>query len=79
MNLAAALKDDSTRLEAAECLRELIQEIRLVSKNGKLQVEFYGDLAALLDLENKRPRSKETGAQVTLVAGVGFEPTTFRL
>ena len=79
MNLAEALNDGDTRLEAAECLRELIEEIRLVPKNGKLQVELYGELAALLNLANKHPRSKETGVQITLVAGVGFEPTTFRL
>ncbi len=79
MNLAEALNEEDTRLEAAECLRELIEEIRLVPKSGKLQVELYGELAALLNLANKHPRSKETGVQITLVAGVGFEPTTFRL
>jgi site-specific DNA recombinase len=79
MNLAEALNEEHTRLEAAECLRELIEEIRLVPKNGKLQVELYGELAALLNLANKHPRSKETGVQITLVAGAGFEPATFRL
>ena len=79
MNLAEALNEEDTRLEAAECLRELIEEIRLVPKSGKLQVELYGELAALLNLANKYPRSKETGVQITMVAGVGFEPTTFRL
>jgi site-specific DNA recombinase len=79
VNLAEALNEEDTRLEAAECLRELIEEIRLVPKDGKLQVELYGELAALLNLANERPRSKGTGAQITLVAGVGFEPTTFRL
>ena len=46
-NLAEALNDEHTRLEAAECLRELIEEIRLVPENGKLRVELYGELAAL--------------------------------
>jgi len=69
MNLAEALNEEDTRLEAAECLRELIEEIRLVPKSGKLQVELYGELAALLNLANKHPRSKETGVQITLVAG----------
>ena len=78
-NLAEALNDEHTRLEAAECLRELIEEIRLVPENGKLRVELYGELAALLNLANGHPRSKGTGVQITLVAGVGFEPTTFRL
>ena len=79
MNLAEALNDSHTRLEAAECLRELIEEIRLVPENGKLRVELYGELAALINLASEHPRSKGTGVQVTLVAGRGFEPLTFRL
>ena len=69
MNLAEALNEEDTRLEAAECIRELIEEIRLVPKNGKLRVELYGELAALINLANEHPRSKGTGVQVTLVAG----------
>ena len=68
-NLAEALNDEHTRLEAAECIRELIEEIRLVPANGKLRVELYGELAALLNLANGHPRSKGTGVQITLVAG----------
>jgi len=69
INLAEALNDEGTRLEAAECIRELIDEIRLVPENGNLRVELYGELAALISLANKHPRSKGTGVQVTLVAG----------
>jgi site-specific DNA recombinase len=69
MNLAQALNDEHMRLEAAECIRELIEEIRLVPDNGKLRVELYGELAALINLANEHPRSKETGVQITLVAG----------
>ena len=72
INLAEALNDEHSRLEAAECIRELIEEIRLVPDNGKLRVELYGELAALINLANEHPRSKETGVQITLVAGVGF-------
>jgi DNA invertase Pin-like site-specific DNA recombinase len=68
-NLAEALNDEHTRLEAAECIRELIGEIRLVPEDGKLRVELYGELAALLNLANGHPRSKGTGVQITLVAG----------
>ena len=69
MNLAQALNDEHMRLEAAECIRELIEEIRLVPDNGKLRVELYGELAALINLANENPRSKGTGVQITLVAG----------
>ena len=54
---------------AAECIRRLIEEIRLVPADGKLRVELYGELAALISLANQHPRSKGAGVQVTLVAG----------
>jgi hypothetical protein len=50
-------------------IRELIEEIRLVPENGKLRIELYGELAALINLANEHPRSKETGVQIRLVAG----------
>ena len=52
MNLAEALNAENTRQEAAVCIRELIQEIRLVPENAKLRVELYGELAALINLAN---------------------------
>ena len=56
MNLAEALNDEHMRLEAAACIRELIEEIRLVSDNGKLRVELFGELAALINLANGQLR-----------------------
>ena len=68
-NLAESLNEERTCAEAAECIRELIEEIRLVPDNGTLRIELYGELAALINLANECPRSKGTGVQVTLVAG----------
>jgi hypothetical protein len=53
MNLAQSLNEEHTRLEAVECIRELIEEIRLLPDNGKLRVELYGELAALIKLANE--------------------------
>jgi site-specific DNA recombinase len=81
-NLVAELNREETRAEAAEVLRQLIAEVRLVPENGKLEIEIRGELAALLQLgQRKSPRLGRPGAQaqVTLVAGAGFEPATFRL
>jgi site-specific DNA recombinase len=82
-NLIEALNASDTVLEAAEAIRTLIEAVRLVPKDGELKIELYGELAALLslgqDAKNKNPRGDASGVQVTLVAGVGFEPTTFRL
>ena len=68
-------------------IRTLIEAVRLVPKDGELKIELYGELAALLTLganandtvKNKNPQSEELGVQVTMVAGAGFEPATFRL
>jgi site-specific DNA recombinase len=78
-DLAEALNGEDTRLEAAECIRALIEEIRLVPEHRNLRIELYGELSALLTLANEHPRSRETGVQITMVAGTGFEPVTFRL
>jgi hypothetical protein len=43
-NLAEALNEERTCAEAAECIRELIEEIRLVPGNGTLRIELYGQL-----------------------------------
>jgi hypothetical protein len=53
--------------------------------DGVLKIELYGELAALIELAAngeagiKHPRRGVPGVQVTLVAGRGFEPLTFRL
>jgi site-specific DNA recombinase len=78
-SLHEALNAEGTRTEAAEHIRGLIEEIRLVPEKGTLRIELFGQLAALLNLANQHPRSGGTRVPVTLVAGVGFEPTTFRL
>jgi site-specific DNA recombinase len=79
-NLVTALNQDDLRAQAAEVIRELISEIRLIPQDGALTIELVGALAGILALgKEERPRPSGSGAQITLVAGVGFEPTTFRL
>jgi site-specific DNA recombinase len=70
------------RSDAAQALRGLIDEVRLMPENGRLEIELLGDLAGILALGRggKKPATANRDRlQVTLVAGVGFEPTTFRL
>jgi chromosome segregation ATPase len=82
-NLVEALNAPDTVADAAEAIRSLIEAIRLLPEEGELKIEIYGELAALITLgqknKNKHPGGDTSGVQVTLVAGVGFEPTTFRL
>ena len=68
-DLHDALNREHTRAEAAEAIRALIDEIRLVPEGGELKIELFGELAALVGLANKDPRSDDRGLQVTLVAG----------
>ena len=85
--LADALQDPAEQAVASGALRELIETIRLVPDAGKLRIELYGQLGALLGLcredKSKHPRGVRPGVSnasaVTLVAGAGFEPATFRL
>jgi site-specific DNA recombinase len=83
-NLAQVLNREENRDEAADILRSLVDRIELTpNRQGKLQIDLYGDLAGILSLAGKRDRplnqSDPSVQQVKVVAGVGFEPTTFRL
>ena len=83
--LASSLDDEDSKSEAIELLRGLVTEVRLHPdedvKDGHA-IELYGKLAAILELSD--PKRQKThrftgGVSVSVVAGVGFEPTTFRL
>ncbi len=83
-DLAAALNADENRAEAADLIRSLVDRITLTPNDeGKLDINLYGDLAGILSMatNNNRPLNKSDPSvvQVKMVAGVGFEPTTFRL
>jgi site-specific DNA recombinase len=79
--LTEALNKEELRPEATEALRSMIQEIRLIPRDGELEIELVGEIAGILAMgQEKRPRPGGSGArQVTLVAGAGFEPAAFRL
>ena len=80
-NLAEALNEENTCVDASQAIQGLIEEVRLLPESGILRIELFGQLAALIGLTNKNPRSNETGMQVTLVAGAGFgqAPTSLEL
>ncbi|MBO9473648.1 hypothetical protein J7413_08870 [Shimia sp. R10_1] len=68
--------------EATTLIRSLLEEIRLIpNAEGPMDIELVGELAGLLALGQTKSASKgyASGRSVSLVAGVGFEPTTFRL
>ena len=71
MNLQDELNRPELRAEAAEAIRSLIEEIRLVPQNDRLEIELAGDLAGILALAagKKKPVPEGDGLQATLVAG----------
>ncbi|MVA27881.1 recombinase family protein [Agrobacterium vitis] len=83
--LYETLQDDSEerRIEAADVLRKLVEDIILTPADGKIEIDVRGDLAGILTIaaERKNPAAgKAAGlSQVKMVAGAGFEPAAFRL
>ena len=88
-DLVTALNADDTREEAADILRGLIEKIVLLpdaaAPNGNA-IALYGELGAILSLcgagDSTNANAHQVGGrfgQVTMVAGTGFEPVTFRL
>jgi hypothetical protein len=62
----------------------LIEEIGRVAEDGRRRIEARAELAGLLSLceVGKKPgglSAVRLAAPIKVVAGVGFEPTTFRL
>ena len=70
----ALMKGDSASVEAINLVRDLIGKIVVHPAPDRLPLEIVGDLAALMSQEQE-----PNGIPTAVVAGVGFEPTTFRL
>ena len=84
--LEEALADPSVRDEAMTAIRDLIENIVLTptSDGSALKVELYGAMTELLAFSeaaaNENPRDGDArGLGLSVVAGIGFEPMTFRL
>ncbi|MBW9091979.1 recombinase family protein [Rhizobium wenxiniae] len=82
--LYETLQDDSEekRIEAANVIRSLVEDIILTPIDGKIEIDVRGDLAGILTIavERKKPREGAlSGSRVKMVAGAGFEPAAFRL
>ncbi len=84
--LAVALNDPGERDEAAAAIRGLIERIVLTPGVAwaETDAKLVGDLGTILEWTGAVDRRRQAVAQVpkmsvSVVAGVGFEPTTFRL
>ena len=90
--LETALQDEAIRPEAIEILRSMMERVVVTpTKAGTLHVELYGDMARLITthaaMDTGRAAKKPVRAAsweatrtvLSVVAGIGFEPMTFRL
>jgi site-specific DNA recombinase len=83
-DLKSLLQNDTTKHQATEIIRSLIERIVVspTGQRGKSDVVLHGVLATILAYASDTAQSGVMSSgvgRVLLVAGVGFEPTTFRL
>ena len=83
--LAEALGRPETAAEAGEIIRTLIERIVFSPQGNSLTAQLFGDFVKLAnfaesaDMKNKNAGSRRNPALLSVVAGGGFEPPTFRL
>ncbi len=83
--LEDALDDPETKTEAMEIIRSMIDRIVLTPVADGLKAELHGELAEILaaceaaETNRELPGTGVPGSQLSVVAGAGFEPATFRL
>ncbi len=76
------MNDPAIRLKAIDTIQSLIDHIKVTPTNTGFDVELHGELGAVLEMvdgNERRPAVNSAGRSLSVVAGVGFEPTTFRL
>ena len=81
--LQQALQDEATRPQVFETIRSLVDRIEVLPgrARGHCEVTIVGALAQILAFARQKTTAASTrgGGTSLMVAGVGFEPTTFRL
>ena len=94
-DLINALADPEIQTEAGDALRALVDHVMMVpdaAQPDRHRLELHGELAMALHLgdatsldssdgsrNRKLPKAFALGSRVSVVAGTGFEPVTFRL
>ena len=76
-----ALSDPCVREEASQTLTSLIDTITIHMEGSRAFADIVGNPAGIIDLAYDKPATsgRKPVSSIAVVAGVGFEPTTFRL
>ncbi len=82
--LAHAISGDSSTAKAAqEAIRALIESVIVTPAGETMTVDLVGELGGILSIasgqKEKGPAPSGEPPSAKLVAGIGFEPMTFRL
>lgn len=66
-------------MEAADMIRSLVEVIILTPSEDELKIDVRGELAGIfaVSFKTKTPATRTGVSQVKVVAGAGFELTTF--
>jgi site-specific DNA recombinase len=72
------LEDPDIRTPAFEAIRGLIERVTVLDDPAGVALDLEGAITAMIDLAQPLVRDVDRNL-VKVVAGVGFEPTTFRL
>jgi hypothetical protein len=83
-DLARAVSSDMGSAKAAqEAIRSLIESVTVTPNGETMSVELVGELGGILSIASgqkaKGPTLSGEPSSAKLVAGLGFEPRTFRL
>jgi len=77
--LSVTLADPDIRQPALETIRGLITSVTVHEEQDGVRIDLEGAITALVGLAQPGAEAVLSGGSVKVVAGVGFEPTTFRL
>ncbi len=85
--LISALANPEITPDAGEAIRSLVERVTLAPgvKRGEMLATLHGDLGTILEwtahrgMQKNKTDTRFGGMSVSVVAGIGFEPTTFRL
>ena len=80
--LMDGLTTPSLRQEAIELIQSMIESVTVTPLPDGFDIDVHGELGTIMKIVDQkagRPGRNGSGRSLSVVAGVGFEPTTFRL
>ncbi len=80
--LVNGLTDPAIKMQAIDIIQSMIERVTITPENYGFSIDLHGKLGRILEIvseKEQRPGTFVSGRSLSVVAGVGFEPTTFRL